>query len=100
MPPLPDYDGLLGPRMGYLLRTAAMIEVGCCYAPNDLEPATWDHLLILASERAFVDRLVDKRREKSKEHGKVMSQARKVAGTPAPGGTLFKPSKPFKGPTK
>ena len=100
MPPLPDYDGTLAPRVMYLLRVEALIEVGCTYSPNDLEPQTWDHLLILSSERAFVDKIMDRHRDRQREHSKAMGKARAVAGTPPPGATLFKPSKPFKGSTR
>jgi hypothetical protein len=100
MPTLPEYDPEMMVRVAYIMRVEAMVNVGCKYGPNDLDPSTWDHLLILASERAFVDRVVDARREKHKHSDAGMAKARQVTGAPAPGGTLFKPSHPFHGSTK
>lgn len=100
MPPLPEYDAALVPRVAFLLRVEGLINIGCKYGPNDLEPQTWDHLLILGSERSFVDRVVDGRRNKDRQSNAALSKARAQTGVPAPGGTLFKPSKPFHGSTR
>lgn len=100
MPTLPEYDAALIPRVVFLLRVEALINIGCKYGPGDLEAQTWDHLLILGSERAFVDRLVDGRRNKRQQSEAEMSKARQQTGVPAPGGTLFKTTKPFHGSTR
>lgn len=100
MPTLPEHEPSLTPRLMFLLRIESYINVGAKYGPNDLEPQTWDHLLVLASERAFMDRLLDKRREGRRGNDAAMQKARQQTGLPAPGGTLFAHSKPFKGSTK
>jgi hypothetical protein len=77
-----------------------MINVGCKYGPNDLEPSTWDHLIVLASERAFVDRILDRRRDRNKRDEAGVNRARQQGGLPLPGQTIFPTSKPFKGSTR
>jgi hypothetical protein len=100
MPTLPEYDPEMMVRVAYIMRVEALVNVGCKYGPNDLAPDVWDHLLILAAERAFVDKVVEGRRDKGKRSDAEMAKARQVTGAPAPGGTLFKPSRPFHGSTK
>ncbi|HET9562679.1 MAG TPA: hypothetical protein VFP01_11265 [Propionibacteriaceae bacterium] len=100
MPSLPECDPELFTRVALLFRLEALINIGLKYGPDDLEASTWDHLLILASERAFVDRILDGRRDKHRQDDQMMQRARSASGTPAPGGTLFKPTRPFKGPTR
>ena len=99
MPDLPEYDPEMMVRVALLFRLEALINVGCKYGPNDLEPSTWDHLLILASERAFVDKVVDARRDKGRRSDAGMARARQVTNTPAPGSTIFPVTKPFRGKT-
>jgi hypothetical protein len=100
MPPLPEYDQLLLSRVAFLFRVEGMINIGCKYGPNDLAPDVWDHLLVLGSERAFVDRVVDGRRDKHRQDDQQLQKARSQTGTPAPGGTLFRPTRGFKGSTR
>lgn len=100
MPSLPEPDPELFTRVAFLFRIEAMISVGCKYGPNDLTPDVWDHLIILSSERAFADRILDGRRDKHRQDDQQMQKARAQTGMPAPGGTLFKPTRAFKGPTR
>lgn len=100
MPTLPAYDRALLVRVSYLTRIESMVNVGCKFAPDDLDPSTWDQLIAVALERQFVEELLRKRREKKGETNTQQQAARRQAGVPAPGGTIFKPTKPFKGPTR
>ena len=100
MPPLPEYDPALVNRVALLFRIEALISVGLKYGPDDLQASTWDHLIMLSAERAFVDRILDARRDKHRQNDQMMQKARAVTGAPAPGGTLFRPTRGFKGSTR
>lgn len=100
MPTVPPLDPELIPRLRYLAWVESMINVGCHFGPGDLEAATWDQLIALALERQFVEALLADRRESKGQQDAATDKARAEVGIPKPGGTLFKPSKPFRGPTR
>jgi hypothetical protein len=83
-------------RVRYLVRLESMVNVGCKFGPNDLPADVWDQLVTLAMERAFVDRLVQKRHDRQGHENRAMGKARATTGVPPPGGTLFPTKKPFR----
>lgn len=83
-------------RVRWLIRLESLINVGCKFGPNDLDPDTWDELIAMALERQFVDRLVAVRREKNQHQESKLRETRQATGVPQPGGTLFEHSKPFR----
>ena len=100
MPTVPAYDPDLLPRLHYLMWVESMVNVGCHFGPNDLEASTWDQLIALAVERQFVEKILSDRRDKRGQQDVAADKARQQTGIPKPGATLFKPTKPFKGPTR
>ena len=86
---VPDF----GPRLRMLSRLESMVHVGCKFAPNDLGPDQWRDLIILAEERAYVDGVVDKKREEVRKEidamEKAQAAARQQAGIPPPGQSAF-----------
>lgn len=72
-----------------------MINVGCKFGPNDLPAHVWDELIAMALERAFVDKLVERRRDKRHREESAINKARQQTGVPAPGQTIFEHSRPF-----
>jgi len=94
--PLPEHDTALFIRVRYLIWVESLITIGCHFGPNDLPADVWDQLLVLNIERSFVDRLVQQQGEKNRKEEGELNKARAVTGAPAPGGTLFSHSKPFR----
>lgn len=92
----PRHDRTAMARVHYLMRLESLINVGCKFRPDDLPASVWDELIAMALERAFVDKLVDQQREKHRREDTAMSKARAATGTPPPGQTMFKTSKPFR----
>lgn len=93
----PDAEEMYLPRTSYIIRVENMINVGCKFGPDDLQPEAWDHLIIFAQEKAWITRKVDdQRREKDSPHPGLSAEAvkeiekiRKEEGIPAPGHSIF-----------
>jgi hypothetical protein len=85
------------PRIRYITRLEGMVSAGCKFSPNDLDPETWDHLLVLLSERNWMREKVDKQWKTSRdphpylseEGKKALELHRKEQGIPPPGQSLF-----------
>lgn len=92
----PEHDTALTIRVRYLVWVESLISIGCHFGPSDLPPMVWDQLLVMNIERGFVDRLVEKRRDKQQKEETDMNRARQATGVPAPGGNLFPQTKPFR----
>ena len=86
---VPPHDQAAFVRVGYLLRLESLINVGCHFGPSDLPAQVWHELIVLNIERAYIDRVLDKRREKHSKEETALSEARSATGIPQPGGTIF-----------
>lgn len=90
MPP-PDPAALA--RIGFLVRLESMANVGCKWQVNDLSYDVWSELIVLATERQRIDRLIreqqDTAREAEREVDHKADEARRDSGIPAPGGSIF-----------
>lgn len=84
-------------RVRFITRVEAMIAVGCKFGPSDLDPETWDHLIVLHTERNWIlKKLEDQRKEARDPHPwlgeegkKALEQHRNEKGIPGPGQSLF-----------
>ena len=83
-------------RIRHLSRLEAMINVGCKFGPNDLAPEQWSELIIMAEERNWMDRRIDRFRERKRKGDRevesALSKGRKELNIPPPGQAIF--SKP------
>ena len=76
-------------RLHHLVRLEAMSNVGCQFGPNDLSPYEWDELILLAQERQRMDESVRRHKDKTRSADRTQAVARKEAGVPPPGASLF-----------
>lgn len=96
MPEPPPHDPAAMVRVQFLVRIESLVNVGCHFGPDDLPPAVWDELIAYAIERAYIERILDQRRERHSEEQSVANEARTATGAPPPGGTIFPTSRPFR----
>jgi hypothetical protein len=86
-----------GVRVRYLVHLESMVNVGCKFGPNDLDPDTWGELVALAIERARMDRLIHAAKDKAREGGaketreteEALRASREQLGIPGAGKSLF-----------
>jgi len=90
-------------RLSFLTRLSSMVNVGCKFAPNDLDPRTWSELIMVALERQRIDDIIrkgqDRKRDKDKpppEAEKALRESRKALGLPEGGTSLFPQTKPMR----
>lgn len=96
---VPPLDAAFGVRLAFLTRLENYKEVGCRFSMEDLDPTTWDELIVLAQERQYMDGVIDKarrRKDHPEEHTTVspsaqqaINDARKLLGVSPPGQSLF-----------
>jgi hypothetical protein len=88
-------------RFAFLVRLENMKEVGCRFTLDDFNASTWDELIVLAQERAFMDSVIaTARHEKDAQRDRhesytpsaqaEVNAARAQLGVPPPGQSLFK----------
>lgn len=84
----------------HLVRLESMVTVGCKFAPGDLTPREWDELIVLSQERQMMSERVRKQKEaperRDSQARKKTEEARKAAGVPPPGSSLFPRKKPMR----
>ena len=88
-------------RLVFLTRLESMVNVGCKFAPNDLDPRTWSELVMLALERQRMEDLLRKGRDTKRDKPSPEAEAafrasRKELGMPEGGGSLFPQSRLMK----
>jgi len=80
-------------RIRHLTRLESMINVGCTFGPDDLSYEQWSDLIILATERQWMDARIEEQRDRIRDAKQkadaAMTEARKQSGTPPPGQSLF-----------
>lgn len=89
-------------RVRYLVHLESMVNVGCKFGPNDLDPQSWEELICLAMERSRIDRLVTAAKDREREGGApkatpaeaaALRANREQLGVPAAGQSLLPPAK-------
>lgn len=91
---IPDtFDARFIPRVKHITRLESLINIGCKFGPNDLEPDQWRDLVILATERQWIQQRVQEFRDTLRGQDANVADAQKAvrqaAGLPAPGQSLF-----------
>lgn len=94
--PYPEPD--TAPRVSFLVKTEAMVNVGCKFGPNDLSYRVWEELIILAQERSRMENAVREQRESAahvdREAQQKADEARRADKIPAPGISIFPGNSP------
>lgn len=92
----PPADPVFYRRLGYLTKLESLVNVGCAFGPNDLDPRTWNELIMFAMERQRMDEKVRKAQDRKADRGKAPPEqetafraARKELGVPEAGASLF-----------
>lgn len=89
--PAPPAEALR--RISFLVRLESMANVGCKWQVNDLSFDVWTELIILATERQRLDRLIREQQEASREAEREANtkadEARQMDKIPPPGASLF-----------
>lgn len=90
-------------RITFLTRIESMVNVGCKFAPNDLDPRTWSELIMMALERQRMDDLLRKGKDAQSRKDKPTPEAeaalrvsRKELGMPETGTSLFPQTRPMR----
>lgn len=92
----PDPDHL--PYINHLSRIQSMINVGCKFGPDDLEPQVWDGLIAIAMEKKWIQDRIDAKTKGPlpQDSQQKVVEARAKDKIPQPGGTIFPQSRPLK----
>lgn len=87
------FDARLVPRIKHITRIESLVNIGCKFQLDDLDADQWRDLLILATERQWMQAKVQEFREsmrgQDREVKDAQTEVRKAAGLPAPGQSLF-----------
>lgn len=89
-----DPEAVESARVRHLVHIESMVNVGCKFGPNDLDPATWEELIWLAMERGRMDRLVNAAKDRNRDAGAkdpkeedALRKARELGGAGSAGAT-------------
>jgi len=98
-------DQMAVKRLRFLLRIQSMVNVGCTFGPNDLDPRTWSELIMLALEQQRMQDLLREGRDRKNaekrpalsapEEQAALRTNRKELGVPE-GGRLFPATQPMR----